>query len=78
MLAISADGIADILKKRTIPGAEQRLCEDLKWAGLQWDEGTFISQELSIYGGKMLKPTQDLSLVVHTGHINRYDITAPF
>jgi len=26
-------------KKRTIPGAEQRLCEDLQWAGLQWDEG---------------------------------------
>lgn len=34
--------VANSPKKRTIPGAEQRLCEDLQWAGLHWDEGTFI------------------------------------
>jgi glutamyl-tRNA synthetase len=28
------------LQKRTVPGAEQKLYQDLKWAGLQWDEGT--------------------------------------
>ena len=26
-------------QKRTIPDAEQRLFDDLRWAGLQWDEG---------------------------------------
>ncbi|PKX99458.1 glutamate--tRNA ligase MSE1 [Aspergillus novofumigatus IBT 16806] len=29
-------------QKRTIPGAEQRLYEDLQWAGLQWDEGPLV------------------------------------
>lgn len=27
------------LKKRTVAGAEKRLCDDLRWAGLHWDEG---------------------------------------
>ncbi|KAL1994956.1 hypothetical protein VTN49DRAFT_1143 [Thermomyces lanuginosus] len=31
--------IEDTDQKRTIPGAEERLYEDLQWAGLQWDEG---------------------------------------
>ncbi|KAE8166653.1 hypothetical protein BDV40DRAFT_255217 [Aspergillus tamarii] len=31
--------IEDTDQKRTIPDAEQRLYEDLQWAGLQWDEG---------------------------------------
>ncbi|TKA75659.1 hypothetical protein B0A49_04013 [Cryomyces minteri] len=31
--------IEDTDKKRTVPDAEQRLYEDLRWAGLQWDEG---------------------------------------
>lgn len=26
-------------KKRTVAGAEQRLYDDLQWAGLDWDEG---------------------------------------
>jgi glutamyl-tRNA synthetase len=30
---------ADKVKKRTVSDAEARLCEDLRWAGLQWDEG---------------------------------------
>ncbi|KAL2002360.1 hypothetical protein VTN02DRAFT_109 [Thermoascus thermophilus] len=34
--------IEDTDQKRTIPGAEQRLCEDLQWAGLQWDEGPIV------------------------------------
>lgn len=29
----------DWLQKRTIPDAEQRLYDDLRWAGLHWDEG---------------------------------------
>ncbi|MCJ1247406.1 Glutamate--tRNA ligase mitochondrial [Trapelia coarctata] len=32
--------IEDTDSKRTVPGAEERLCQDLEWAGLQWDEGT--------------------------------------
>jgi glutamyl-tRNA synthetase len=31
--------IEDTDQKRTIAGAEERLYEDLSWAGLQWDEG---------------------------------------
>ncbi|KAJ4376306.1 Glutamate--tRNA ligase mitochondrial [Neocucurbitaria cava] len=31
--------IEDTDQKRTIPDAEQRLFQDLRWAGLQWDEG---------------------------------------
>ena len=31
--------IEDTDQKRTIPDAEQRLLQDLRWAGLQWDEG---------------------------------------
>ncbi|KAI9734476.1 MAG: Glutamate--tRNA ligase mitochondrial [Claussenomyces sp. TS43310] len=31
--------IEDTDQKRTIPDAEERLCQDLLWAGLQWDEG---------------------------------------
>jgi glutamyl-tRNA synthetase len=27
------------MQKRFVPGATDRLCEDLQWAGLQWDEG---------------------------------------
>ncbi|RJE24309.1 Glutamyl-tRNA synthetase [Aspergillus sclerotialis] len=31
--------IEDTDQKRTIPGAEQQLYNDLQWAGLNWDEG---------------------------------------
>ncbi|KAF2156569.1 hypothetical protein K461DRAFT_272621, partial [Myriangium duriaei CBS 260.36] len=31
--------IEDTDRKRTVTGAQQRLCQDLKWAGLIWDEG---------------------------------------
>ena len=31
--------IEDTDQKRTVPGAEERLCEDLQWAGIHWDEG---------------------------------------
>ncbi|KAF1849547.1 glutamyl-tRNA synthetase [Cucurbitaria berberidis CBS 394.84] len=31
--------IEDTDQKRTIPDAEQRLFQDLQWAGLEWDEG---------------------------------------
>ena len=31
--------IEDTDRARTVPDAERRLFEDLKWAGLSWDEG---------------------------------------
>lgn len=31
--------VEDTDQKRTVPGAEQRLFDDLRWAGLHWDEG---------------------------------------
>ncbi|KAJ5563508.1 hypothetical protein N7535_008672 [Penicillium sp. DV-2018c] len=34
--------IEDTDQKRTIPGAEQRLYDDLQWAGLNWDEGPVV------------------------------------
>ncbi|EXJ79845.1 glutamyl-tRNA synthetase [Capronia epimyces CBS 606.96] len=34
--------IEDTDAKRTVPGAEERLYEDLTWAGLQWDEGPIV------------------------------------
>ena len=34
--------IEDTDQKRTIPGAEEQLFEDLQWAGLQWDEGPLV------------------------------------
>ncbi|KAJ5785466.1 uncharacterized protein N7503_010678 [Penicillium pulvis] len=34
--------IEDTDQKRTIPGAEQRLYDDLQWAGLHWDEGPVV------------------------------------
>lgn len=34
--------IEDTDQKRTISGAEEQLCEDLRWAGLQWDEGPLV------------------------------------
>jgi glutamyl-tRNA synthetase len=37
----------DIL--RNIPGAEQKLLEDLRWLGLDWDEGTDVGGDLGPY-----------------------------
>ncbi|EGE04210.1 glutamyl-tRNA synthetase [Trichophyton equinum CBS 127.97] len=34
--------IEDTDQKRTIPGAEQRLYDDLRWAGIHWDEGPVV------------------------------------
>ncbi|KAK2740121.1 Glutamate--tRNA ligase mitochondrial [Myotisia sp. PD_48] len=34
--------VEDTDQKRTVPGAEQRLYDDLRWAGLQWDEGPIV------------------------------------
>ncbi|KAE8346449.1 hypothetical protein BDV24DRAFT_158682 [Aspergillus arachidicola] len=41
--------IEDTDQKRTIPDAEQRLYEDLQWAGLQWDEGPNVGGSYGPY-----------------------------
>lgn len=40
--------LEDTDQKRTVPGAEEKLYEDLKWAGLHWDEGWSARNLLSI------------------------------
>lgn len=51
--------IEDTDAKRTVVGAEEQLYKDLRWAGLQWDEGPVVggpygpyrqSQRLALYG----------------------------
>src|SRR5271155_2154415 len=34
--------VEDTDQKRTVPGAEDRLYRDLRWAGLEWDEGPTV------------------------------------
>jgi glutamyl-tRNA synthetase len=42
--------IEDIDSPRVKPGASELLCEDLRWLGLDWDEGPFVQTErLSLY-----------------------------
>ncbi|KAJ5083599.1 hypothetical protein N7456_013026 [Penicillium angulare] len=41
--------IEDTDQKRTIPGAEQRLYDDLQWAGLNWDEGPVVGGPYGSY-----------------------------
>lgn len=41
--------IEDTDQKRTVPGAEEQLYEDLRWAGLQWDEGPTVGGQFGPY-----------------------------
>ncbi|CRG83703.1 glutamyl-tRNA synthetase [Talaromyces islandicus] len=41
--------LEDTDQKRTIPGAEERLYEDLQWAGLEWDEGPNVGGQYGPY-----------------------------
>lgn len=41
--------IEDTDQKRTIPGAEQRILDDLRWLGLQWDEGPEVGGPFGPY-----------------------------
>lgn len=56
--------IEDTDAKRTIPGAEDRLYEDLRWAGLQWDEGPLV-------GGPHGPYRQSERLPLYKSHIQR-------
>jgi hypothetical protein len=64
--------LTDELKKRTVPGAEERILKDLRWAGLEWDEGMFSAIETVIWHTNC--PFQQaLRLVVHMGRTNRLE-----
>ncbi|GAB7357948.1 hypothetical protein MBLNU230_g0115t1 [Neophaeotheca triangularis] len=41
--------IEDTDQKRLVPDAEARLCDDLAWAGLQWDEGPSVGGPFGPY-----------------------------
>ncbi|KAK8189056.1 uncharacterized protein BKA78DRAFT_253786 [Phyllosticta capitalensis] len=65
--------IEDTDQKRTIPDAEQRLFDDLRWAGLEWDEGPEVggpygpykqSQRTSLY-------RQHADQLLESGHAYR-------
>ena len=38
---------ADSSKARNIPGAREKIYRDLRWAGLEWDEGELFRDEKS-------------------------------
>ncbi|KIW71237.1 glutamate-tRNA ligase [Phialophora macrospora] len=54
--------IEDTDAKRTVPGAEDQLFKDLRWAGLQWDEGPQV-------GGPYGPYRQSERLPLYTKHI---------
>ncbi|KXS97443.1 hypothetical protein AC578_7360 [Pseudocercospora eumusae] len=41
--------IEDTDQKRLVQDAEERLCEDLRWAGLNWDEGPHVGGQYGPY-----------------------------
>ena len=41
--------LEDTDAKRTIPGAEESIYADLRWAGLQWDEGPLVGGDYGPY-----------------------------
>ena len=41
--------IEDTDRKRTVPGAEERLFDDLQWAGISWDEGPVVGGPFGPY-----------------------------
>ncbi|KKZ67581.1 glutamyl-tRNA synthetase [[Emmonsia] crescens] len=58
--------IEDTDQKRTIAGAEQRLYEDLQWAGLQWDEGPIVGGPYGPY-----RQSERTSLGIYTEEIRK-------
>ncbi|EEH35583.2 glutamyl-tRNA synthetase, mitochondrial [Paracoccidioides lutzii Pb01] len=67
--------IEDTDQKRTIAGAEQRLCEDLQWAGLQWDEGPIVGGPYGPYRQSertsMGIYKEEIRKLIFTGHAYR-------
>ncbi|EEH04322.1 glutamyl-tRNA synthetase [Histoplasma capsulatum G186AR] len=58
--------IEDTDQKRIVPGSEQRLYEDLQWAGLLWDEGPIVG---GLYGP--YKQSERTSLGIYGQEISK-------
>ncbi|KAI9831306.1 MAG: hypothetical protein M1819_005080 [Sarea resinae] len=65
--------IEDTDQKRTIPDAEGRLYEDLRWAGLQWDEGPEVGGPYGPYRQSERTPLyqEHAEKLVQSGHAYR-------
>ncbi|KAH7132564.1 hypothetical protein B0J11DRAFT_522002 [Dendryphion nanum] len=65
--------IEDTDQKRTIPDAEERLFRDLRWAGLEWDEGPEIGGPYGPY--KQSERTEHYKehadILINSGHAYR-------
>ncbi|KAL9578617.1 MAG: hypothetical protein Q9212_005602 [Teloschistes hypoglaucus] len=61
------------MKSRTVPGAEERLYDDLKWAGLQWDEGPNIGGPYGPYKQSQRTPLyqEHADKLLQSGHAYR-------
>ncbi|KAI4197267.1 MAG: hypothetical protein LQ350_006040 [Teloschistes chrysophthalmus] len=60
-------------KSRTVPGAEERLYDDLNWAGLQWDEGPNIGGPYGPYKQSQRTPLyqEHADKLLQSGHAYR-------
>ncbi|KAL8708449.1 MAG: hypothetical protein Q9220_006673 [cf. Caloplaca sp. 1 TL-2023] len=61
------------MQKRTVANAEERLYEDLKWAGLQWDEGPDIGGPHGPYkqSERTVIYREHSERLLHSGHAYR-------
>lgn len=65
--------IEDTDQKRTVPDAESRLYRDLRWAGLQWDEGPEVGGPFGPYRQSERSDLyqQHADTLLETGHAYR-------
>ncbi|KAF4303990.1 Glutamyl/glutaminyl-tRNA synthetase class Ic [Botryosphaeria dothidea] len=65
--------IEDTDQKRTVSDAEARLLEDLRWAGLQWDEGPEVGGPYGPYrqSERTILYQEHASKLLETGHAYR-------
>ncbi|KAK0615435.1 Glutamate--tRNA ligase [Lasiodiplodia hormozganensis] len=70
--------IEDTDQKRTVPDAEARLLEDLRWAGLEWDEGPEVGGPYGPYrqSERTALYQEHASKLLETGHAYRCFCTA--
>jgi glutamyl-tRNA synthetase len=70
--------IEDTDAKRTVPGAEEQLYRDLRWAGLQWDEGPEVGGPYGPYRQSERLPLykKHVQTLLDTGNAYRCFCTA--